>query len=71
MGVEALKNRQIYLIELENTKRVDLNKNKDFTENIQTAILLSLFERGKLTKWQFDFCMDELKAIPHNLRLKP
>lgn len=32
-----------------------------FLQNYQTALILSLLERGLLTQWQFDRCIEELK----------
>lgn len=32
-----------------------------FEQNFQTALLLSLLQRGILNQWQFDSCLDELK----------
>lgn len=38
-----------------------LDNNKNFIENFQTAILLSLLDKGALTKLQFDLCVDKLQ----------
>ena len=34
---------------------------QSFLHNFQTAILLSLLERGLLTEWQFEYCVEELQ----------
>jgi hypothetical protein len=50
------------MIELEpEIRNMELLKNQDFKENFQTAILLSLLKNKQLTKWQFDFCVEELR----------
>ncbi|MDD5017409.1 MAG: hypothetical protein PHO15_04840 [Eubacteriales bacterium] len=41
----------------------DLEKNQDLNKNFQTAILLSLLEDKKITRWQFDRCIGEHKGI--------
>ncbi len=57
-----MKRRQLYIIELEpGTQNTGEGNPLEFIENFQTAILLSLLEDKQLTKWQFDFCVDELK----------
>ena len=61
-----MKRRQLYMIELgPEPQRIDPQKNQDFIENFQTAILLSLLENKQLTKWQFDICVDELQKQSH------
>lgn len=42
-------------------------KNQEWIESFQTAVLLSLFERGELTKRQFDLCVDELQKQYKNV----
>jgi len=50
------------MIELEQEKEKEEKDNfQEFYNNFQTAILLSLLENNQLTKWQFDFCVDELQ----------
>ena len=57
-----MKKKQIYMVEL-GAGRPDakLNDNKSFIENFQTAILFPLLDKGTLTKWQFDLCVDKLR----------
>ena len=60
-----MKRRPLYMIELEQYPAPEqpdtpLDRNREFKENFQTAILLSLLEKGQLAKWQFDLCLDEL-----------
>lgn len=56
------KRRQLYMVELDTGQPAPkLNDNKNFIENFQTAILLSLLDKGIITKWQFDLCIDKLR----------
>lgn len=62
-----MKRRPLYMIELEahpvpapQQQNTRLDQNQEFKENFQTAILLSLLEKGQLAKWQFDLCLEEL-----------
>lgn len=62
-----MKRRTLYMIELETSpaptpeqQNTPLDHNREFKENFQTAILLSLLEKGQLAKWQFDYCLEEL-----------
>lgn len=62
-----MKRRPLYMIELDSypvpapeQQNTLLDDNQEFKEKFQTAILLALFEKGQLAKWQFDFCMEEL-----------
>jgi len=48
------------MIELEQKQEIEENL-REFYNNFQTAVLLSLLENNQLTKWQFDFCVDELQ----------
>jgi hypothetical protein len=48
------------MVELEREQN-NLDMEKEFIRNFQTAILLSLLEKGQLNQWQFDCCMDKLK----------
>lgn len=57
-----MKDRQLYIAESDTgTPGAKLDENESFTENFQTAILLSLLDKGTLTKWQFDICVDKLQ----------
>jgi hypothetical protein len=54
--------RRFALVEIE----ADEQSEKQFTpqaflQNYQTALLLSLLEKGLLTQWQFDPCLEELR----------
>lgn len=55
-----MKRKRIYMVELEREQN-NLDMEKEFIRNFQTAILLSLLEKGQLNQWQFDCCMDKLK----------
>ena len=62
-----MKRRQLNTINLESKPaEACFEKNKEFIKNLETAILLSLLAKGQITKWQFDFCIDELKKQPYN-----
>ena len=66
-----MKKRQLYMIELEpEPQSIEPEKNQDFIENFQTAILLSLLENKQLTKWQFDFCLGELQKQQHKKNIQ-
>ena len=64
-----MKRRPLCIIALEQNPALELDSetqiptltdNYNFIENFQTAILLSLLEKGQLAKWQFDLCVEEL-----------
>ncbi len=56
-----MKKRQLYIVELNDSKeQIKPCEQNDFNKNFQTAILLSLLEKGQLTKWQFDCCVDKI-----------
>lgn len=59
-----MKRQSLYVIELSARQEQEdspLHLSQKFSDLFQTAILFSLLERRHLTKWQFDFCLDELK----------
>lgn len=61
------KRRQLYMVELDSGQpALKLNDNKNFIESFQTAILLTLLDKGTLAKWQFDLCIDKLRKQTDN-----
>ncbi len=50
------------LMEVVDDKQPDkLSGPQPFLENYQTALLLSLLDRGLLAQWQFERCVEELQ----------
>jgi len=60
------KRRQIYIIESEPEPQ-GFEPDQAFIENFQTAVLLSLLEDKRLTRRQFDLCIEELKKQRKNI----
>ena len=59
-----MKKRRLYMVELEKAHPdAEIEKNHDFLVCFQTAVLLSLLKSKKLTQWQFDCCVKELKKV--------
>lgn len=38
------------------------NNNQKFLDNYKVSILLSLLEKGYITKWQYDYCVKDIDS---------
>lgn len=57
-----MKEEKQLVITAQNTslKEVDLASNRQFVQNLQAALLLTLLEKKKITPFQFDQCQKML-----------
>jgi len=60
-GLHIKKQLNIFLLNAEE-QTTDLSTNKAFLQTYKTSLLLALLEQKKLTKWQYDRCIEMLKA---------
>lgn len=54
--------RQIVLVSrMQEAIQIDKDENKGFYNQFQRSVLLALLDQRKLTKWQFDRCIELLE----------